>query len=140
MATLRYLVFVAIGLVVASVLFVAINFIVSANLEAGTGVVERWIGRSMCSHYELSGTVRDARGQPVAFAVLEASYLDERLTTRSNYDGTFTLKAAEAVCERRPPTNVALLVMADDYRPKRHSVPFNADSLDVTLDAREFRP
>ena len=140
MAALRYLAFVAVGIVAASVLFLAVNLVVSANLEAGTGLVERWIIRATCSHYELTGTVRDATGRPVAFAVVEASYLDERLTTRSNLDGTFTLKAAEPACDRRPPANVALLVMADDYRPKHQTVPFEADSLDVTLDAREFRP
>jgi hypothetical protein len=118
--------------------FIGINLIVSANLEASTGLVERWLLRAMCTHFDLSGTVRDTRGRPVAFAVVEVSYLDERLTTRSNLDGTFTVKAAEAVCERRPPANVALLVMADDYRPKTHRVPFTADTLDVTLDPREL--
>ena len=140
MAVLRYLVFGAIALVVASVVFIGINLIVSSNLDASTGFVERWLLRAMCRPYELSGTVRDTRGRPVRFAVVEVSYLDERLTTRSNLDGTFTLKAAEAVCERRPPANVALLVMADDYRPKNHSVPFEAATLEVTLDERELRP
>lgn len=140
MAALRYLAGIALGIVVASVLFLAINLIVSANLEAGTGFVERWLTRATCSHYELTGTVRDATGRPVAFALVEASYLDERLTTRSNGDGRFTLKATEAVCDRRPPADVAVLVTADDYRPKRQAVPFDADSLDVILDAREFRP
>jgi hypothetical protein len=140
MAALRYLVFGAIAVVLASVVFIGIDLLVATNLDASTGFVERWLLRAMCSRYELSGTVRDTRGQPVPFAVVEVSYLDERLSTRSNTDGTFTLKAAEAVCERRPPANVALLVLADDYRPKHHSVPFEADSFEVTLDAREFRP
>jgi hypothetical protein len=140
MAALRYLVFGVVGVILASVVFIGINLVVSANLEASTGFVERWLLRAMCNHYELSGTVRDTTGTPVPFAVVEVSYLDERLTTRSNTDGTFTLKAAEAVCERRPPANVALLVVADDYRPKRHSVPFEAQTLEVTLDASEFRP
>jgi hypothetical protein len=136
MAALRYLVFGAIGIVVASVLFLAINFVVSANREAGTGLIERWLLRTICSQYELNGTVRDTTGRPVAFAVVEVSYLDERLTTRSNTDGTFTIAAAEAVCERRPPATVAVLVTADDHRPKRHSVPFEAGSFEVTLEAR----
>jgi hypothetical protein len=140
MAALRYLVFGAIGIVVALVLFVAINFVVSANMEAGTGVIERWLLRTLCSQYELNGIVRDTTGRPVAFAVVEVSYLDERLTTRSNSDGTFTIAAAEAICERRAPANVALLVTADNHRPKRHSVPFEAGSFEVTLDARDFRP
>ena len=87
-----------------------------------------------------TGTVRDAQGRPVPFAVVEASYLDERLTTRSNTDGSFVLAADEAVCDRRPPRNVQLLVMADEFRPKRAAVPFEAGSVEVTLDARDFRP
>jgi hypothetical protein len=136
MTALRYLVFGVIGIVVAAVLFLGINFVVSANMEAGTGLIERWLLRNLCSQFELDGTVRDTTGRPVAFAVVEVSYLDERLTTRSNTDGTFTIAAAEAVCERRAPAHVALLVTADDHRPKSHSVPFEADSFEVTLEAR----
>jgi len=140
MGALRYLLFVGVGLVVASVLFVALNFIVSANFEAGVGLVERWIVKATCDQYELTGKVRDSRGQPVPYAVVEASYLDERLTTRSNVDGTFMLAAAEAVCDRRPPASVQVLVMADDFRPKRQAIPFEAGEVELTLDAREFRP
>jgi hypothetical protein len=140
MGALRYLLFIAVGLVVASVLFVALNFIVSANFEAGVGLVERWIVKATCDQYELTGKVRDSRGQPVPYAVVEASYLDERLTTRSNVDGTFMLAAAETVCDRRPPASVQVLVMADDFRPKRQAVPFEAGEVELTLDAREFRP
>jgi hypothetical protein len=86
--------------------------------------VERWIVRATCDQYELAGTVRDAQGRPVPFAVVEASYLDERLTTRSNTDGSFELAADEAVCDRRPPRNIQLVVIADDFRPKRTDVPF----------------
>ena len=132
--------FIAVGLVVASVLFVALNFIVTANFEAGVDVVERWIVKATCDQYELTGRVRDSRGQPVPYAVVDASYLDERLTTRSNVDGTFMLAAAEAVCDRRPPASVQVLVMADDFRPKRQAVPFEAGEVELTLDAREFRP
>ena len=140
MGALRYLLFIAVGLVVASVLFVALNFIVSANFEAGVDIVERWIVKATCDQYELTGRVRDSRGEPVPFAVVEASYLDERLTTRSNVDGTFMLAAAEAVCDRRPPASVQVLVMADDFRPKRQAIPFEAGEVELTLDAREFRP
>ncbi|RPI59929.1 MAG: carboxypeptidase regulatory-like domain-containing protein [Lysobacterales bacterium] len=140
MAALRYLVFVAVGLVVASVLFLAMSFIVSANFDAGVGLVERWIVRATCDRYELTGTVRGTDGRPVPYAVVEVSYLDERLATRSNNDGTFVLAAAEEVCDRRPPARVQLLVMADDFRPKTQTVPFEAGSVEVTLDARDFRP
>jgi hypothetical protein len=140
MGGLRYIVFIAVGLVVASVLFLALSFVVSANFEASVGIVERWIVRATCNQYELTGTVRDARGQPVPYAVVEASYLDERLTTRSNSDGSFVLAAAEAVCDRRPPASVQVLVMADDFRPKRQAIPFEAGEVELTLDAREFRP
>jgi hypothetical protein len=140
MAALRYLLFAAVGIVVASVLFLALDFIVTANFDAGTNLVERWIVRATCDQYELTGTVRDTSGRPVPYAVVEVSYLDERLATRSNTDGTFVLTAAEAVCDRRPPANVSLLVMADDFRPKRQTVPFAAHTLDVALDPRDFRP
>ena len=140
MAALRYLLFAVVGVAIASVLFLVMNFIVSANFEAGVGVVERWIVRATCDQYELAGTVRGTDGRPVSFAVVEVSYLDERLTTRSNADGTFMLAADEAVCDRRVPANVQLLVMADDFRPKRQSVPFEAGSVEVRLDARDFRP
>ena len=75
------------------------------------------------------------------YAVVEASYLDERLATRSNDDGTFVLAAAEAVCDRRPPANVQLVVMADDFRPKRQAVPFEAGVASRSRSiARDFRP
>ena len=140
MAALRYLVFIAVGVVVASVLFLGLSVIINANFDASVGVVERWIVRATCDQYELHGTVRDAQGKPVPFAVIEASYLDERLTTRSNTDGSFELAAAEAVCDRRPPRDVQVVVIADDFRPKSTAVPFEAGSVDITLDARDFRP
>jgi hypothetical protein len=140
MAALRYLVFAAVGLVVASVLFLAMSFIVSANFDAGVGLVERWIVRATCDRYELTGTVRGTDGRPVPYAVVEVSYLDERLATRSNNDGTFVLAAAEEVCDRRPPARVQVLVMADNFRPKTQTVPFEAGAVEVTLDARDFRP
>ena len=140
MGPLRYLVFIAVGLVVASVLFLGINFVINANFEAGVGIVERWIVRATCDQYELSGTVRDTRGRPVPYAVLEASFLGERLTTRSNPDGSFRLAADESACDRRPPRTVQLLVIADDFRPKTASVPYDEGSSEVILDSRDFRP
>jgi hypothetical protein len=140
MAALRYLLFAVVGVVIASVLFLVMNFIVSANFEAGVGMVERWIVRATCDQYELAGTVRGTDGRPVPYAVVEVSYLDERLATRSNVDGRFKLAADEAVCDRRVPANVQLLVVAEEFRPKRQSVPFEAGSIEVKLDAREFRP
>jgi hypothetical protein len=140
MGALRYLLFTAVGLVVASVLFLGLSLIVSANFEAGVGVVERWIVRATCDQYRLEGTVRDARGRPVPFAVIEASYSEQRLTTRSNTDGSFMLAADEAACDRRPPRSVQLLVMADDFRPKTTAVSYDAATIEVTLDARDFRP
>jgi hypothetical protein len=134
------LLFIAVGLVVASVVFLGINLVVTANLDAGTSFFERWIIRAMCEQYELTGSVRDPNGRPVAYAVVEVSYLDERLTTRSNGDGRFVVTAVEAECERRPPRNVSLLVTADEFRPKRTSIAFEAGSVDVTLDPRDFRP
>jgi hypothetical protein len=62
------------------------------------------------------------------------------LTTRSNSDGRFVVTADDAICDRRPPRDVSLVVMADDFRPKRSALPFDAGSVEVTLDARDFRP
>ena len=140
MVALRYLVFIAVGLVVASVFFLGLSALVNANFDASVGFIERWIVRATCDEYELAGTVSDGEGRPVPFAVVEASFLDERLTTRSNTDGSFVIAANEPVCNRTPPRNVQLIVMADDFRPKTTAVPFEAGSIDVTLDARELRP
>ena len=140
LAPLRFVLFAAFGVVIASALFVVLNVLISANYEAGSGLIERWILRATCNRFELEGTVRDAGGRPVPFAIVEASYPGATLTTRSNSDGTFLLEAAEAVCDRQPPVNVTVLVVADDYRPKRQTVPYDRGSLDVALDAREFRP
>ena len=140
MGALRYLVFAAVGLVVASVLFLVLDFVVSANFEASVSYVENWITRRLCDQYELSGTVRDTQGRPVPFAIVEASFLDERLTTRSNTDGSFMLEAKEPACGRTPPRNVRLVVMADDFRPKTTTVPYESSSIEIRLDARDFRP
>ena len=140
MTALRYLLFGVVGVAIASVLFLLMNFVVSANFDAGVNVIERWIVRAICDRYELAGTVRGTDGRPVAYAVVEVAYQDERLTTRSNTDGTFMLAAAETECNRRPPARVELLVVADGFRPRRQSVPFEAGSVEVRLDARDFRP
>ena len=138
MAALRYLLFVAGGLVVASVLFLNLSFLVTANRDASVGFFERWIVKYTCDQYELRGTIRDTQGRPVPYALIEVSFLEERLSTRSNVDGSFTLMADEAVCDRRLPRNVQLLVMADDFRPKNTTVPYDEGSVEVTLDARDF--
>jgi hypothetical protein len=140
MGAVRYLIFIAVGALVASLLFLILNFIVRANFEASVGMVERWIIRATCDQYELSGKVRDSRGRPVAFAVVEVSYLDERLATRTNGDGSFRLAAEESVCDRRLPRNVQLLVLADDFRPKTSLVEFEAGTVEVTLEPRDLRP
>jgi len=140
MGGLRYLLFTAVGLVVASVLFLVLSFVINANFEASVDYVEGWIVRATCDQYELSGSVRDVQGRPVPFAVVEASFLDARFATRSNTDGSFEIAADERVCDRRPPRNVQLLVMADNFRPKQASVPYDAGSVEVRLEPRDFRP
>jgi hypothetical protein len=137
---LRYLVFAVVGLVLASVLFVALDALVSVSHDASTGFIERWIIRETCARYELHGTVRDTSGAPVPYAVIEVAYLDQRLSTRSAGDGTFSIAAADAICDRAPPARVDLLVIADEYRPKRQVLAFGLDSVEVKLDPREFRP
>ena len=140
MAALRYLLFAVLGVVIASAVFVLLNVIVSVSHDAGTGFIERWIIRATCAQYELRGTVRDGTGKPVPYAVVEVTYLDEQLSTRSGVDGSFVLKGAAPVCDQAPPANVALLVLADEYRPKRQGLAFDVASVDVQLEPREFRP
>jgi hypothetical protein len=137
---LRYVLFAVVGVVIASAVFLILNVIVSASYDAGTGFIERWIIRATCSQYELHGTVRDARGKPVPYAAIEVTYLERQLTTRSGTDGAFTLKAAEAECDRAPPANVSLLVLADEFRPKRQTLAFDVTSVEIRLDPSEFRP
>jgi hypothetical protein len=137
---LRYLLFAVIGVVIASAVFVLLNVIVSASRDTGTGLIERWIIRATCAQYELHGTVREATGKPVPYAVVEITYLDVQLSTRSGTDGSFALKAADPVCDQVPPANVTLLVLADQYRPKRQSLGFEVALVDVRLEPREFRP
>ena len=140
MSALRYGFFAVFGVVIAAALFSVLNVLISANYDNGTGFIERWIIRATCNRYELMGVVRETSGRPVPFAIVEATYLDTSLTTRSNSDGTFLLAAAEAVCDRQPPQMVAVLVMAEDFRPKRQTVPFEQGTLEVLLDPRDFRP
>jgi hypothetical protein len=138
MAALRFLLFAAVGVVVASVLFFVLSSLVTANRDASVGFFERWIVKYTCDQYELEGTIRDTQGRPIPYAVIEVSFLEERLTTRSNLDGSFMLMADEAVCNRRLPRNVQLLVIADDFRPKNMTVPYDEGSVEVILDPRAF--
>src|SRR5215471_17041600 len=102
MTALRYLVFGVVGAVVAAVLFFALNVAISMTEDARTGLIERWILRATCERYALTGTIRDAQGAPIAFATIEAVYLDQRLATRSGNDGRFELAGRRKDCEDRP--------------------------------------
>jgi hypothetical protein len=137
---LRYLLFAVVGVVIASVVFLVLNVIVSASHDAGTGLIERWIIRATCAQYELHGSVRDATGKPIPYAVVEVTYLDEQLTTRSGTEGAFSLKEAAPVCGQAPPASVTLLVQADEFRPKRQSLAFAESAVEVRLEPREYRP
>jgi hypothetical protein len=137
---LRYLLFAVVGVVVVSAVFLLLSVLASASHDMRLGLLERWIIRATCSQYELHGSVRDTAGKPVPYAVIEVSYLEEQLSTRSGGDGAFAIKAAAPLCDQAPPAKVVLLVTADQFRPKRQSIAFNAESVEVRLDAREFRP
>ena len=140
MAALRYLLFAVVGVAVATVVFVLLNMLVSVSHDPGVGLIERWIIRATCSQYELRGAVRDVAGKPIPYAVVEVTYPGAQLTTRSGTDGAFAIKAPEASCDEAPPANVTLLVVAEEYRPKRQSLAFDLESVEVRLDPREFRP
>jgi hypothetical protein len=137
MSALRYLVFGVVGVVVAAVLFFALNLAIKVTEDARTGAIERWILRATCERYELSGTVRDSQGAPIAFAKIEAVYLDQRLATRSGNDGRFQLADRRKDCEERPEV-VSVYVSAEDFRAKRRVLPFDEDTLDVVLDRIDF--
>ena len=137
MSALRYLVFGVVGAVIAAVLFFALNLAITVTEEARTGAIERWILRATCQRYELSGTVRDPQGAPIAFATIEAVYLDQRLTTRSRNDGRFQLAGRRKDCGDRPEV-VSVYVTADAFRAKRRVLPFDEETLDVVLDRADF--
>jgi hypothetical protein len=137
---LRYLLFAVMGAVIASAVFLLLNVLVNASHDTGVGFIERWIIRATCAQYELRGAVRDATGKPVPYAVVEVTYSDEQLSTRSGVDGAFVLKAAAPVCDQVPPASVTLLVLAEEYRPKRQTLAFEVALVDVRLEPREFRP
>ena len=137
MTALRYLVFGVVGALVAAVLFFALNLAITVTEDARTGAIERWILRATCERYALSGTVRDPQGAPVAFATIEAVYLDRRLATRSGGDGRFRLEGRRKDCEERPDV-VSVYVSADDFRGKRRVLPFDEGTLDVVLDRVDF--
>jgi hypothetical protein len=137
MSALRYLVFGVVGVLVAAVLFFALNLAISVTEDARTGAIERWILRATCDRYALAGTVRDAQGSPIAFATIEAVYLDQRLTTRSRDDGRFQLAGRRKDCEERPEM-VSVYVSAEEFRAKRRVLPFDEGTLDVILDRADF--
>lgn len=137
MSALRYLIFAVVGVLIAAVLFFALNIAITVTDDARTGAIERWIVRSTCDRYALSGSVRDARGMPVAFATIEAVFLDQRLTTRSRPDGRFQLTGRRKNCEERPDV-VSVYVTADDFHSKRRVLPFDEARLDIVLDRADF--
>jgi len=136
-SALRYLVFAVVGVVLAAVLFFALNLALKVTEEARTGAIERWILRATCERYALSGTVRDGQGAPIAFATIEAVYLDQRLATRSGNDGRFQLAGRRKDCDERPDV-VSVYVTADDFRSKRRVLAFDEGTFDVVLDRADF--
>lgn len=137
MSALRYLLFAVVGVVIAAVLFFALNIAITVTDDARTGAIERWITRATCDRYALSGSVRDAQGMPIAFATIEAVFLDQRLTTRSREDGRFQLAGRRKNCGEQPDV-VSVYVTADDFRAKRRVLPFDENTLDIVLDRVDF--
>jgi hypothetical protein len=136
-SALRYLVFVVVGAVIAAVLFFVLNFAVTATDDARIGAIERWIVRATCDRYVLSGSVHDARGMPIAFATIEAVFLDQRLTTRSSEDGRFQLSGRRENCEEQADV-VSVYVTADAFHSKRRVLRFDEANLDIVLDRADF--
>jgi hypothetical protein len=137
MIVVRYLVFAVVGVVVAAALFFVLNLAISATEDTSTSMIQRWLTRVTCERYELSGTVRDVEGAPIPFAVVEALYLDQRLSTRSRGDGRFTIAGNQKTCEEQPEV-VSVFVSADDFRSKRRVLRYEEPTLDIVLDRADF--
>ena len=137
MSALRYLIFAVVGAVIAAVLFFALNIAVTVTDDARIGAIERWIVRATCDRYALSGSVRDVHGMPIAFATIEAVFLDQRLTTRSREDGRFQLAGRRKDCEEQADV-VSVYVTADDFHSKRRVLRFDEVNLDIVLDRVDF--
>jgi hypothetical protein len=133
----RYLIFAVVGVVIAGALFFLLNVAITVTEDESVGFIERWINRAICDNYELSGSVKDAEGAPVPFAVVEVVYLDQRLTTRSRGDGRFQLAGNHKTCEERPEV-VSVYVSADEFRAKRRVLEYGEATLDIVLDRAGF--
>jgi hypothetical protein len=131
-ASIRYVATAVVAAVLAVVFFYVLDLGYSASRETGIGLIERWIVKATCRTYELAGTVRDPKGAPIAFAVVEAAYLDARLTTRSGTDGKYRILADMPLCDRQP-RSASITVVADAHRPARQALPFKQSELDVVL-------
>ena len=131
-APLRYIATAAVAAVLAIAFFYVLDIVYSASREPSIGLIERWIVKATCETYELNGSVRDPKGVPIPFAVVEAAYFDARLTTRSGPDGKYRIVADMPLCERQP-RSAAVTVIADAHRPTRQVLPFDQTTLDVVL-------
>jgi hypothetical protein len=134
---LRYLVFAVAGVVIAAALGYVLNAAITVTQDESVGLIERWITRATCDNYELAGTVRDAQGAPIPFALVEAVYLERRLTTRSGGDGRFRLIGDHKTCDERPEV-VSVFVSAEDYREKRRVLEYGVPTLEIVLDRSDF--
>ena len=134
---LRYVATAAVAAVLAVAFFYVLDVVFSASREPSIGIIERWIVKATCDTYELVGSVRDPKGVPIPFAVIEASYLDERLTTRSGPDGKYRILADMPICDRQP-RSAAITVIADAHRPARQVLPFDQTTFDVVLQPSSF--
>lgn len=137
MIFVRYVLFAVVGVVIAGVLFYLLNVAISVTHDESLGLIERWIIRATCDNYELSGSVKDAEGAPIAFALVEAVYLDQRFTTRSRGDGRYRLVGDHKTCEEQPEV-VSVYVSADAFRAKRRVLQYEESTLDVVLDRADF--
>jgi len=133
----RYLLFAVAAVVIVGLLSYVLNAAITVTHDESTGIIERWIIRATCDSYELSGSVRDPDGAPIPFALVEAVYLDRRLTTRSRGDGRFRLVGDHKTCDEQPEV-VSVFVSADDFRTKRRVVEYEEVTLDIVLDRAEF--
>lgn len=134
---LRYVATAAVAALLALVFFYVLDVVFSASREPSIGLIERWIVKATCGTYELAGSIRDPKGVPIPFAVVEAAYFDERLTTRSGPDGKYKILADMPICDRQP-RSASITVIADAHRPARQVLPFDQTTFDVVLQPSSF--
>ena len=129
MGRIRYVLFGAVGIVVAAVLLSLLSWLIGPHFEAGTDYIEGWIIRATCEQYELAGTTKSDRGEPVV-AIVEAVFDGQRLRTISDANGAFRLASGKRTCKPLPTVAVSATPTAANYEPQDAVLDFKKGRVD----------